>query len=169
MRQCPQCFDDQEYKTKILCSTPSETRQRQWCKEFGFNFVRKPIIGSSYQKELCDPDLPIVQPKISDNAGNCIFSSLYYLIAGEKSGKTLDLSLNGKFKGKTKCFCLGKYSTYSILREKTADIILTPEFITCCKTTLNYCPNDFEIFEYRNSTWPVPEYWVKFLIKSLKD
>ena len=78
-----------------------------------------------------------------------------------------------KPKRKRNVSCLGNYSTYSVLREKTADIILSPEFITCCKTTLNYCPNDFEIFEYRNSTWPVPEYWAKYIficnLESKKD
>ena len=69
--------------------------QRKWCSEFDFKFERKPFIGTSYQKELCEPALPIVQPHISETSGNCVFSSVYYLITGKKSGHAFFFEFNG--------------------------------------------------------------------------
>ena len=79
VRICPRCYTKENQKRRFLCTANSGHRKRAWCDHFGFALKTDAVEYTNSVCQLETPE-PARKQKYAEVHGQCIFSSIYYLI-----------------------------------------------------------------------------------------
>ena len=82
LRSFVTCFL-QRKEAIIECSGLQLNRKRALCKRLGFHF-KEHTFEAPFTAEVGPPPEGSITSKLAEGAGNCVFSSVYYLLTGEK-------------------------------------------------------------------------------------
>ena len=82
-RSCPYCYKQDHKNDRFFIDGIREGVKRKLCSELGIDFERDPVDFVLGSTELGKPEKPLPR---SEDFGQCLFSSIYYLLTGKKSG-----------------------------------------------------------------------------------
>ena len=84
LRSCPECYKRKHKRVKISVQNVAIQKKIELCRDLGLEFSTDPVDFVLGAKVLGIPSKP---ERKSEGYGQCLFSSIYFLLTGTKSSK----------------------------------------------------------------------------------